>query len=228
MHHNKTTNYRFIFIGISVAIIVSLFIYLWPLEPNVIAQKAQALLTQASSYQFELVVVVALDGQDQKIAFIDGKFSRPDNYYLKGSIYDYKLELYHIGKGRVFLDPADGQWKRISSAPSLVKEAISFTTSPIADFLAAEEFQLISRQKIGTGSLMNLGTKLDSTNNPYWPIFFDDFYLQAWIKYPDFRLERLQLSGSSQHSSEDYLQASLALSDYGMPVQIERPDIVDE
>ena len=199
-----------------------------PIDPNYVTQRAQVKLAQTSSYRFELSVQTVIDGQDKKVAAVSGEFLQPNTYHLKGSSYDYDLELYHVNSQLFFFDPADKRWKRASAAPSLVTEAVLFTTSPIADFLAAREFTLITRQRLHGQSVYQLGAKLDCIANPYWEIFFNDFYLESWIEYPSCRVKQLQLIGSNNGSDENRLTATLMLTDYDQPVQITLPVGISE
>lgn len=212
----------------TVVLLFGFFYFIKPTtpDPNFLALQAQAKLAQTSSYRFQLSVRTVIDGQDRIVSTISGEFIHPNTYYLKGTSYDYELELYHINNRLIFLDPADKQWKTTPAAPSLVSEAVLFTTSPIADFMAAQDFQLLTLEHANTPGFYGIRTNLENITNPYWEIFFSDFYLESWVRIPSYQVERLMLFGSNPNNignDKDMLLIELTLSDHDQPIEIIAP-----
>lgn len=214
-----------IFILVITAILLFIILYYKPstLDPSFVANQAQEQLARASSYRFQLSVRTVIDQQDRVVSIITGEFVHPNTYHLQGTSYDYKLNLYYINGELVFLDPADNCWKKSSTAPSLVTEAILFTTSPIADFLTAnaQNFDLVASKRSESQIIYHLNTQLDKVTNPYWEIFFSDFQLDSYINYPNYLVQRLQLYGTN--NQQDALLIELLLSDYNKIFNITAP-----
>ena len=93
-------------------------------------------------------VRTVIDGEDRVVSIINANLYNLTHIILKGSSYDYTIDLYYIDNQLIFLDPVDKHWKNASSAPSLVTDAVLYTTSPIADFLTADDFQLLALKRI--------------------------------------------------------------------------------
>ena len=213
-------------LSILVIIVAFIFIILHfrpaALDPNFVAHQAQLTLAQASSYRFQLSVRTVIDQQDQVVSRIIGEFVQPNTYHLQGTSYDYKLDLYHLNDELLFLDPVDNRWKKSSAAPSLVTEAVLFTTSPIADFLTAQEFDLITNERIPGKRVYHLSSQLTNIANPYWEIFFSDFQLESCVNYPSYQVQRLRLHGTN--SQNDTLLIELTFSDYNQISNITAPE----
>lgn len=220
-------------VGVLVITITLLFFFFClirpaSMDPSHVAQQAQQKLAQTSSYRFELSVRTIIDGQDRIVSVISGEFVQPSTYYLKGVSYDYNIEIYHVDNQLVFLDPVDKRWKKASATPSLVTEAVLFSTSPIADFLSANKFQLVTLERDRGRHLYRLSAQLDDISNPYWKIFFTDFSLESWIEYPSCQVEKLRLYGGNDSSKGNNLIAELILSNHGQPLHITLPKEISD
>lgn len=217
--------YFIVLLVIIICLLFFFFNFLMPsfLDVNRIVQKAQDQLTETTSYCFDLSVRTVIDGEDRVVSIINGKFVQPNSYHLKGSSYDYTIDLYYIDNQLIFLDPVDKHWKNASSAPSLVTDAVLYTTSPIADFLTADDFQLLALKRINKRPVYRIKSILNDTTNPYWKIFFSNFFLESWIEYPNCQLMQLQLRGYNDDNS-DKLIADLVFYNYNQPFLITLPD----
>ncbi|MGI6128704.1 MAG: hypothetical protein ACOYEO_01255 [bacterium] len=196
-------------------------------DPETVVQLAQTGLAEATSYRFRLSVRTVIDRRDNMVSKIVGEFTQPDCYHLQGSSYDFKLDLYHKDGELTFLDPANNQWKKSTAAPSLVTEAVLFTTSPIVDFLTAQNFNLISCKRDKGKKVYHFYTELDEITYSYWEIFFSDFKLESFVNYPDCQVQQLRLYGTNKEQ-EDTLLIELVFTDYNQPIEMIFPDEVDK
>lgn len=193
-----------------------------------IGQRAQQELQRTASYRFDLTVRTVIDGQEAMVSQVEGEFVRPDLYHIKGRSYDYPLEMYQLGRKIYFKDPADGKWKEAQGGPNLVAEAVNLGTSPLVDFLRAETFELVGRERLEGRECYHLRTPLGEVANDYWRVFFSDFLLEAWVGRSSFKVERVRLLGSNRSVPGDKLEIELKLFDHDAPIVITPPSVEEE
>ncbi|MDK2883012.1 MAG: hypothetical protein PWP12_77 [Bacillota bacterium] len=190
-----------------------------------IGQRAQQELQRTASYRFELAVRTVIDGQEAMVSQVEGEFVRPDLYHIKGRSYDYPLEMYQLGSEIYFKDPADGKWKVARGGPNLVAEAVNLGTSPLVDFLQAENFELVVQERLDGREYYHLCTPLGEVTNDYWRVFFSDFLLETWVERSNFKIERVRLLGSNRSVPGDKLEIELKLFDHDAPIVITPPPV---
>lgn len=188
-----------------------------------IGRRAQEELERTASYRFRLTVRTVIDGQEAVVSNVEGKFVRPDSFYLCGQSYDYRLELYQFGRRVYFKDPADNVWKEAQGGPNLVTEAVSVSTSPLADFLQAAAFELVGQERWSGTPCYHLKAFLPEVANSYWRVFFTDFSLEAWVSRSTLKLIRLKLVGTNRTVAGDQLEIEAELFDHDAPLHIVPP-----
>jgi hypothetical protein len=208
-------------------LVVAIFLLLWArgpqLEGTEVGRRAQEELQRTASYRFDLTIRTLIDGQEAVVSAVSGDFVRPDTFCLYGRSYDYDLHLYRLNGQLVFRDPVDGEWKEAEAGPNLVAEAVNLTTSPLADFLAASEFDLLGRERVARRECYRLKSSLAEVSNEYWRLFFTDFDLECWVDASTFKLQKISLLGANREVAEDRLEIELCLRDHDAPIDIKFP-----
>ncbi|MGI6576404.1 MAG: hypothetical protein ACOX3A_11335 [bacterium] len=194
-------------------------------SPNEIVNKAISNLEAAYSYRYLLRAHSVVDGQDTFLLDIEGIWNRPDHYYIKGETLSNPLEAYIIGEEFIVKDP-EGEWLHFKGGPSLVRETISFSASPLADLTYLHSPAIAAEKMYKGKKCYIIEGVLASVSNPLWQAFWQNFSCRLWIDKKELKLLQMDLHGQSI-GSDDTLSVCVELYDYDGNFAIRPPETVN-
>lgn len=196
-----------------------------PLSAQEIVGKGLDNLDAAYSYKYNLMAVSYIDGNETVLTEIEGIYNAPDRFYIKGETLANPLEAYIIGNEYIVRDPQDA-WISFKGGqgPSLLRETVLFSESPLADLRRLHSVELVEERDFAGQRCYLLEGKLAGVSNPLWQVFWQDFTCRLWIDKREIRLRRLELHGTSIGSA-DSLQVSLEIFDYDAKLVISPPEL---